>query len=62
MPAGDYSHVRFEEPILDINSEGRVTSLVGIIQRVGAVIDEKGKVPLLNNVAKRKDGMFTIDI
>ena len=42
--AGDYSHARFEEPILGINGEGRVTPLVGVIQTVGTVIDEKGKV------------------
>lgn len=60
--AGDYSHARFEEPILGINGEGRVTPLVGVIQTVGTVIDEKGKVLLLNNVAKRKDGMLTIDM
>ena len=60
--AGDYSHARFEEPILGINGEGRVTPVVGVIQTVGTVIDENGKVLLLNNVAKRKDGMLTIDM
>lgn len=60
--AGDYSHARFESPILGINGEGRVTPVVGVIQTVGTVIDEQGKVLLLNNVAKRKDGMLTIDM
>ncbi|MCD8213152.1 MAG: hypothetical protein LUC34_03745 [Campylobacter sp.] len=60
--AGDYSHARFEEPILGINGEGRITLVVGVIQTVGTVIDEKGKVLLLNNIAKRKDGMLTIDM
>ncbi|UJF25219.1 hypothetical protein L0B52_03455 [Suttonella sp. R2A3] len=62
-PSGDYSHARWEEPVLGINGEGRVTPLVGVIQTTGTVVDEEGKVVLLNNVAKREeDGMLTIDM
>lgn len=60
---GAYSHARWEEPVLGINAEGRVTPLVGVIQTTGTVINEKGEVVLLNNVAKRKsDGRLTIDM
>lgn len=60
---GDYSHARWEEPVLGINAEGRVTPLVGVIQTTGTVINEQGEVVLLNNVAKREtDGMLTIDM
>ena len=60
---GDYSHARWEEPVLGINAEGRVTPLVGVIQTTGTVVNESGEVVLLNNVAKRKtDGMLTIDM
>jgi len=60
---GDYTHARWEEPVLGINAEGRVTPLVGVIQTTGTVINEKGEVVLLNNVAKRKsDGRLTIDM
>ncbi len=60
--AGDYSHARWEEPVLGINGEGRVTPLVGVIQTVGTVIAPNGEVVLLNNVAKNKEGMMTIDM
>ncbi|OCR93304.1 multiheme c-type cytochrome [Campylobacter fetus] len=59
---GDYSHARWEDPILGINGEGMVTPLVGVIQTVGTVIDEKGKVLLQNNVAKTTDGKLAIDM
>lgn len=60
---GDYSHVRWEEPVLGINGEGRVTPLVGVIQTTGTVINEQGEIVLLNNVAKRQsDNMLTIDM
>lgn len=60
---GDYSHARWEEPVLGINAEGRVTPLVGVIQTTATVVNEKGKVVLLNHVAKRNtDGMLTIDM
>ncbi|RAX53999.1 hypothetical protein CCY99_04770 [Helicobacter sp. 16-1353] len=59
---GDYSHARWEEPMLGINGEGKVTPLVGVIQTVGTVVDEKGNVILQNNVAKTKDGLLAIDM
>lgn len=59
---GDYSHARWEEPVLGINGEERVTPLVGVIQTVDTVIASNGEVVLLNNVAKNKEGMMTIDM
>lgn len=41
---GDYSHARWEEPILGINGEGRVAPLVGVIQTVGTVIAPNGEL------------------
>lgn len=60
--AGDYSHARWESPILGINGKGRVTPVVGVIQTVGTVIDQNGSVLMVNNVAKRKDGVLAIDM
>lgn len=60
--AGDYSHSRWEEPILGINGEGHVSPLVVVIQNVGTVIAPNGEVVLLNNIAKNKEGMITIDM
>ncbi len=63
VTAGDYAYARWEEPVLGINAEGRVTPLVGVIQTTATVVDETGKVVLRNNVAKREsDGMLTIDM
>lgn len=59
---GDYSYARWENPILGINGEGRVSPLVGVIQTVGTVTDENGKVVMLNNVARDKTGMLSIDM
>lgn len=59
---GDYSHARWEDPLLGINGEGRVTPLVGVIQTVGTVIDENGKILIRNNIAKNKKGMLSIDM
>lgn len=59
---GDYSFARWEDPILGVNAEGKVSPLIGVIQTVGTVTDAKGKVVMLNNVAKDKSGMLTIDM
>lgn len=59
---GDYSHSRWESPVLGINAEGLVSPLVGVIQTVGTVIDKDGKILLLNNVAKTKNGILAIDM
>lgn len=59
---GDYSHARWEYPILGINGEGRITPLVGVIQTVGSVIDQNGELVLLNNVAKDKNSVLSIDM
>lgn len=59
---GDYSHVRWENPPLGINGEGRVTPLVGVIQTVSTVIGEDGKVITWNHVAKTKAGYDAMEL
>lgn len=59
---GDYSHVRWEEPPLGINGEGRVTPLVGCIQTVSTIIDKKGEVIMHNHVAKNSKGIPAIEL
>lgn len=53
---GDYSHMRWENPPLGINGEGRVTPLVGVIQTVGTVIGPDGQTVVWNRVAKTAEG------
>ena len=53
---GDYSHIRWENPPLGINGEGRVTPLTGVLQTVSTVIGPDGKVLSWNNVAKTPMG------
>ena len=53
---GDYSHVRWENPPLGINGEGRVTPVTGVIQSVLTVIDENGKVDAYNKAPQTPDG------
>lgn len=53
---GDYSHVRWENPPLGINGEGRVSPLVGVIQTVSTVIGPDGKTIVHNHVAKTAKG------
>lgn len=60
--AWDYSHVRWENPPLGINGEGRVTPLVGVIQTVGTVIDPAGKTIIWNNVAQTEEGYNAIEM
>lgn len=59
---GDYSHMRWENPPLGINGEGRVTPLVGVIQTVGTVIGPDGKTITWNRVAKTADGYDAIEL
>lgn len=59
---GDYSHVRWENPPLGINGEGRVTPLTGVIQTISTVIDENGNVIDWNRVAKTKDGYNAMEL
>lgn len=59
---GDYSHIRWENPPLGINGEGRVSPLVGVIQTVSTVIDEQGKTVVWNNVAKTEAGYDAIEL
>ncbi len=58
----DYSHVRWENPPLGINGEGRVTPLTGVIQTVGTVIGTDGKTIIWNNVAKTDKGYNAIEL
>lgn len=59
---GDYSHVRWENPPLGINGEGRVTPVTGVIQTVSTVIGPDGKVLDYNRVAKTKDGYNAMEL
>ncbi|WP_308550547.1 hypothetical protein [uncultured Parabacteroides sp.] len=59
---GDYSHMRWENPPLGINGEGRVTPLVGVIQTVGTVIGPDGKTLVWNRVAKTAAGYDAIEL
>lgn len=59
---GDYSHVRWENPPLGINGEGRVSPLSGVIQTVSTVIGPDGKVLDWNRVAKTKEGYNAIEL
>lgn len=58
----DYSHVRWEEPVLGVNGEGRVTPLTGVIQTVSTVIGKDGKVIDWNRVAKADAGYAAIEM
>ena len=49
------SYLRWEEPVLGINGEGRVTPLMPGCQVVFTVIDRKGKTIALNQTARSKD-------
>ena len=59
---GDYSHVRWENPPLGINGEGRVTPVTGVIQTVSTVKDENGNVTDYNRVAKTRDGYNAMEL
>ena len=58
----DYSHVRWENPPLGVNGEGRVTPLVGVIQTVGTVIGPDGTTLAWNKVAKTKAGHNAMEL
>lgn len=59
---GDYSHVRWENPPLGINGEGRVTPVTGVIQTVSTIKDENGNVIDYNRVAKTKAGHNAMEL
>lgn len=59
---GDYSHVRWENPPLGINGEGRVSPLVGVIQTVSTVIGPDGKTIIHNHVAKTAKGYNAMEL
>ncbi len=59
---GDYSHVRWENPPLGINGEGRVSPLVGVIQTVSTVIGPDGKTIIHNHVAKTAEGYNAMEL
>ena len=49
------SYLRWEEPVLGINGEGRVTPLMPGCQVVFTVVDSKGKTIALNETARSHD-------
>lgn len=49
------SYLRWEEPVLGINGEGRVTPLMPGCQVIFTVIDRKGRVILANHIADSPD-------
>ena len=49
------SYLRWEEPVLGINGEGRVTPLMPGCQIVWTVIDRQGKTIALNEISVSKD-------
>ena len=59
---GDYSHVRWENPPLGINGEGRVSPLVGVIQTVSTVIGPDGTTISHNHVAKTAKGYNAMEL
>lgn len=59
---GDYSHVRWENPPLGINGEGRVTPLTGVIQTIGTVMNIAGKTVAANLVAKTPQGYNAMEL
>ena len=59
---GDYSHVRWENPPLGINGEGRVSPLTGVIQMVSTVIGPDGKTIASSRVAKTSDGINAMEL
>ena len=59
---GDYSHIRWENPPLGINGEGRVTPLTGVLQVVSTVIDKDGKVVCWNRAPKTPEGHHAMEL
>ncbi|BDM65746.1 cytochrome c [Shewanella sp. NFH-SH190041] len=58
----DYSHIRWEQPPLGINGEGRVSPLTGVIQTIGTVIGADGKPLMVNNLAKTPSGTDAMEM
>lgn len=59
---GDYSHIRWENPPLGINGEGRVSPLTGVIQTVATVIGPDGKTIVWNQVAQTDKGYAAMEL
>lgn len=59
---GDYSHIRWENPPLGINGEGRVSPLTGVIQTVATVIGPDGKTIVSNQVARTNKGYAAMEL
>ncbi len=59
---GDYSHVRWENPALGINGEGRVSPLVGVIQTISTVIGEDDETIVWNRTYKTKAGYNAMEL
>lgn len=59
---GDYSHIRWENPPLGINGEGRVSPLTGVIQTIATVINPQGKTILSNEVAQTAQGYNAMEL
>ncbi len=54
------SYLRWENPILGINGEGRVSPMIPGCQVTYTIIDQNGKVIALDEQAVQKDGKFTV--
>ncbi len=59
---GDYSHIRWEDPVLGINGEGRVSPLTGVLQTMVTLKDENGKVVSLNRAPKTVAGYNAMEL
>ncbi|MDD3742639.1 MAG: hypothetical protein PHX54_03345 [Lentimicrobiaceae bacterium] len=59
---GDYSHVRWENPPLGINGEGRVSPLTGVIQTVSTVIGQDGKTIIWNHTYRTGEGHNAMEL
>lgn len=59
---GDYSHIRWENPPLGNNGEGRVSPLTGVIQTISTVIDTEGKTAAYNEIAQTKYGYNAMEL
>lgn len=59
---GDYSHVRWENPPLGINGEGRVAPLVGVIQTIATVVGSDSQTIAYNRIAKTAQGMDAMEL
>lgn len=59
---GDYSHIRWENPPLGINGEGRISPLTGVIQTVATVIGSDGQTIVCNQAARADKGYAAMEL